>query len=199
MLVKKTKPLSVECVVRGYISGSGWVEYSKTRSICGIPLPPRLRESDRLPEPIFTPTTKAEIGTHDENITFAEVRSLLGDEIAVKVRDITLSLYTQGRDFALTRGIIIADTKFEFGIDEAGALVWIDEALTPDSSRFWPVEKYKPGGPQPSYDKQFVRDYLLSVKWDKTPPAPRLPQEIIQTTSGKYIEALRQLTGHDLA
>jgi len=198
MLVNKTSPLEVECVVRGYISGSGWNDYKKTQSICGIQLPPGLSESDRLPEPIFTPSTKAPIGTHDENISFEEVIRILGGEVAEKVHDLTLRIYKEGAGFAATKGIIIADTKFEFGIDEKGNIVWIDEALTPDSSRFWPNDQYRPGGPQPSFDKQFVRDYLQSIKWDKTPPGPALPEEIIRTTSQKYEEALRLLTGQSV-
>lgn len=198
MLVKKTRPIEVECVVRGYLSGSGWNEYKKTRSVCGIPLPEGLRESDKLSEPIFTPTTKAPLGTHDENMSFDEVGNTLGIEMATKLRDLTIALYSQGAEYAATKGIIIADTKFEFGRDENGTLVWIDEALTPDSSRFWPVDRYAPGGPQPSFDKQFVRDYLLSINWNKQPPAPSLPAEVIQTTSRKYEEALRLLTGRDV-
>jgi phosphoribosylaminoimidazole-succinocarboxamide synthase len=196
MLVKKTKPLAVECVVRGYMSGSGWSDYKKTQTICGIKLPPGLSESEKLPEPIFTPSTKAPIGVHDENISFQDVVNTLGAEVASKVRDLSISMYTQGADYAATKGIIIADTKFEFGVDEEGEIIWIDEALTPDSSRFWPEDRYKPGGPQPSFDKQFVRDYLLSIHWDKTPPGPRLPENVIRTTSAKYEEALRLLSGH---
>jgi phosphoribosylaminoimidazole-succinocarboxamide synthase len=195
MLVRATKPLPVECIVRGYLSGSGWSEYKRTGSVCGITLPAGLRESDRLPEPIFTPTTKAAIGEHDENITFAQMTGLLGDARAREVRDVSLRLYTEGAAHARTRGIIIADTKFEFGVDERGALVWIDEALTPDSSRFWPVAAYTPGGAQPSFDKQFVRDYLTSIKWDKRPPGPLLPADVIATTAQKYAEALAQITG----
>lgn len=195
MLVRKTRPLPVECVVRGYISGSAWNDYKKTQSICGIRLPVGLKESDRLPEPIFTPSTKAELGAHDENISFEEVKGLVGIETAERIRDITLALYKAGAAHAETCGIIIADTKFEFGLDEENNIIWIDEALTPDSSRFWEKESYKPGGPQPSFDKQFVRDYLLSIKWDKTPPGPRLPTDVIRTTSEKYGEALRLLTG----
>jgi len=195
MVVRKTRPLPVECIARGYLSGSGWTEYSRTGAICGVKLPPGLRESDRLPDPVFTPTTKAEIGTHDENITFAEMAGLVGDDTARRLRDLTLSLYARGAEFAATRGIIIADTKFEFGVDDAGTLVWIDEALTPDSSRFWPVDLYAPGGAQPSFDKQFVRDYLLSIRWDKKPPAPRLPEEVIRTTAQKYEDALLRLAG----
>jgi phosphoribosylaminoimidazole-succinocarboxamide synthase len=198
MLVRKTRPLTVECVVRGYLSGSGWKEYSSDGSVCGIALPPGLTESDRLEEPIFTPATKAELGMHDENISFEQAEQTLGKDVASRVRDISLSLYSEGAQYALTRGIIIADTKFEFGLDDAGALVWIDEALTPDSSRFWPMDEYKPGGPQPSFDKQFVRDYLQSIKWDKSPPAPHLPPDIIETTSSKYVEAVKRLTGRDL-
>jgi len=198
MLVKKTNPLPVECVVRGYIAGSGWNDYRKTSSICGIALPPGLRESDKLPRPIFTPSTKAEQGVHDENIAFEEVVRTVGADLGGTLRDLTLALYSAGADYAATRGIIIADTKFEFGIDKSGAVVWIDEALTPDSSRFWPMDQYRPGGPQPSFDKQFVRDYLLSVRWDRKPPAPRLPQEIIVTTSRKYEESLKLLTGRDV-
>jgi phosphoribosylaminoimidazole-succinocarboxamide synthase len=199
MLVKKTKPLTVECVVRGYLSGSGWKEYNGSRSVCGIALPAGLRESDRLEEPIFTPATKAELGMHDENIPFEQVRETLGRELADGVRDISLSLYREGAQHALTQGIIIADTKFEFGLDDTDSLVWIDEALTPDSSRFWPTDEYRPGGPQPSFDKQFVRDYLQSIKWDKAPPAPHLPPDIVETTSRKYVEALKRLTGRDFA
>jgi phosphoribosylaminoimidazole-succinocarboxamide synthase len=196
MLVKKTRPLPVECVVRGYISGSGWNDYRRSQSICGIKLPVGLRESDRLPEPIFTPSTKAEIGTHDENISFDEVVNAVGGKTAQRIRDLTLMLYKEGAAYAETCGIIIADTKFEFGLDDYDNILWIDEALTPDSSRFWPKAQYNPGGQQPSFDKQFVRDYLLTVKWDKTPPAPPLPPNVIRTTSMKYEEALRVLTGH---
>jgi phosphoribosylaminoimidazole-succinocarboxamide synthase len=198
MLVRATTPLPVECVVRGYLSGSGWKEYQKTGSICGVALPSGLRESDMLPQPIFTPTTKAEIGTHDESITFEEVVALVGEDRAEELRSLSLRLYAEGAEYARTRGIIIADTKFEFGVDTGGATIWIDEALTPDSSRFWPVEGYQPGGAQPSFDKQFVRDYLLSVRWDKKPPAPSLPPEVIATTAAKYQEALRLLTGSGL-
>lgn len=198
MLVKKTRPIEVECVVRGYISGSGWSEYKKSKSICGIALPVGLKESDKLSEAIFTPTTKAPIGTHDENITFEQVVNLVGNDLASKLRDLSISIYLQGRDYAATKGIIIADTKFEFGLDEMGDVIWIDEALTPDSSRFWPMSQYKPGGAQPSFDKQFVRDYLLSINWNKQPPAPKLPDDIIHTTSKKYEEALKLLSGRDV-
>ena len=197
MLVRKTRPLPVECIARGYLSGSGWSEYKRAGAICGIALPPGLRESDRLPSPVFTPTTKAEIGTHDENITFEEVEKLVGAETAARLRDVTLELYARGAQFALGKGIIIADTKFEFGLD-GDRLVWIDEALTPDSSRFWPLDGYAPGGAQPSFDKQFVRDYLVSLRWDKKPPAPRLPEEIVRTTARKYEDALVRLAGRGL-
>ena len=195
MVVRKARPLPVECIARGYLSGSGWTEYKRSGGICGIKLPAGLRESERLPAPVFTPTTKAEIGTHDENITFEDVVGLLGEQTARRLRELTLSLYTRGADFAASRGIIIADTKFEFGIDEQDALIWIDEALTPDSSRFWPMDLYAPGGAQPSFDKQYVRDYLLSIRWDKKPPVPRLPDEIIRTTAQKYEDALLRLAG----
>ncbi len=198
MLVKKTRPLPVECVVRGFVSGTGWNDYRKSGSICGIELPKGLKESEKLPAPIFTPSTKAEQGLHDENISFDSVVDLLGIERAEKLRALSLGLYQHGAEFADTRGIIIADTKFEFGEDDDGRLVWIDEALTPDSSRFWPSDQYKPGGAQPSFDKQFVRDYLLSIQWDKKPPAPTLPPQVISTTSKKYLEAFRQLTDHEL-
>jgi phosphoribosylaminoimidazole-succinocarboxamide synthase len=195
MLVRKTKPLPVECVVRGYLVGSGWNDYVKSGSVCGIQLPPGLREADRLAEPLFTPSTKAEGGAHDENISFDTTIEMLGTSRAREIRDCTLALYKAGAEFAETRGIIIADTKFEFGVDDSGGLVWIDEALTPDSSRFWPRSTYTPGQAQPSFDKQFVRDYLLAIKWNKTPPGPSLPEEVIQTTSQKYLEAQRLLTG----
>ena len=195
MLVRKTRPLPVECVVRGYLSGSGWNDYKQTRAVCGIRLPAGLRESDRLPEPIFTPSTKAEQGQHDENISFDQVVARIGKETGEKIRDLTLALYTRGAEYAATKGIIIADTKFEFGIDDDGAVVWIDEALTPDSSRFWPMDHYSPGGPQASFDKQFVRDHLIGIRWNKKPPAPHLPPEVIETTSRKYQEALERLTG----
>lgn len=195
MLVQKIRPIPVECVVRGYISGSAWNEYRRTQSVCGIRLPDGLRESDCLPEPIFTPSTKAKMGAHDENISFGQVVDLVGKDVAERIREISLTLYREGSSFAETKGIIIADTKFEFGLSEKNELVWIDEALTPDSSRFWPKELHMPGGSQPSFDKQFIRDYLLSLEWDKKPPAPRLPADIIHTTSKKYEEALRLLTG----
>ena len=196
MLVKKTDPLSVECVVRGYISGSGWEEYKKTGSVCGIPLGEGLLESQKLPEPVFTPSTKAEQGTHDENITFAEVRDMIGGELASGVRDASIEIYTAAAAIAEEKGVIIADTKFEFGIDrDTGELILIDEALTPDSSRFWPREDYAPGGPQTSFDKQFVRDYLKHTGWDRNPPAPELPPDIVRKTSEKYLEMLRLFCG----
>jgi phosphoribosylaminoimidazole-succinocarboxamide synthase len=198
MLVQKTRPLPVECIVRGYLSGSGWNDYRRSGSVCGIALPAGLKESDELPEPIFTPTTKAEIGSHDESITFTQMVGLLGEARAREVREVSLRLYREGAAHARTRGIIIADTKFEFGVDERGGLVWIDEAMTPDSSRFWPVAAYAPGGAQPSFDKQFVRDYLIALKWDKRPPGPLLPPDVIATTAQKYAEALTLLTGNTL-
>jgi phosphoribosylaminoimidazole-succinocarboxamide synthase len=196
MLVRKTAPLPIECVVRGYVSGSGWKDYQATGQICGIALPRGLRESDRLPEPIFTPATKAATG-HDENISFERAASLIGSERARQVRDVSLEIYKRAAAYAEPRGILLADTKFEFGLlnDE---LRWIDEALTPDSSRFWPAAQYKAGGPQPSFDKQFVRDYLESIRWPKTPPGPELPAEAVAATRGKYREAYRILTGREL-
>jgi phosphoribosylaminoimidazole-succinocarboxamide synthase len=194
MLVKKAKPLPVECIARGYVSGSGWKDYQATGAICGIPLPAGLLESARLPQPLFTPSTKAELGSHDENISFATTVDLCGEEIATQIRDTTLAIYSRARDIAAERGIIIADTKFEFGMYE-GKLLWIDEALTPDSSRFWPKDQYKPGGAQPSFDKQFLRDYLETLDWGKTAPAPGLPEEILRKTGEKYEEALFLLTG----
>ena len=196
MLVRKTQPLPIECVVRGYVSGSGWKDYRSTGKICGIALPEGLRESDRLPEPIFTPATKAAKG-HDENISFEEAVALIGKERAAQARDVSLEIYRRAAAYAEPRGILLADTKFEFGIlnDE---LMWIDEALTPDSSRFWPAAQYQPGGPQPSFDKQFVRDYLESIRWPKTPPGPELPQQVVEATRAKYREAYRILTGKEL-
>lgn len=199
MLVKKTKPLPVECIVRGYLSGSGWNEYQRGSSVCGIPLPSGLVESSRLEEPIFTPSTKAEEGQHDENITFEKTTEILGRDLAERVRQVSIALYNRAREIAETKGIIIADTKFEFGIGEdSGELILIDEALTPDSSRFWPNDGYQPGRSQSSFDKQFVRDYLTSIKWNKKPPAPSLPSEIIEKTTEKYIEALERLAGVSL-
>ena len=194
MLVKKAKPLPVECIVRGYISGSGWKEYQQQGSICGIDLPTGLQESAILPETIFTPSTKAELGDHDENISMAETVKLVGQQTAEKISDISRKIYTQAREFADTKGIIIADTKFEFGFFE-DELIWIDEALSPDSSRFWPKDSYKPGGPQASFDKQFLRDYLETLDWGKVAPPPQLPETIVQQTSEKYREALYRLTG----
>jgi len=194
MLVKKTEPLSIECVVRGYISGSGWKSYQKTSSVCGINLPEALRESDKLPESIFTPSTKEELGAHDINIDFAEAEKRIGKDLASKVRDLSLTIYKKGSEMAAQKEIIIADTKFEFGL-LGDDLILIDEVLTPDSSRFWPKDTYQPGGSQQSFDKQYVRDHLLSVKWNKQPPAPSLPEDIIRNTRKKYLEALTRLTG----
>ena len=196
MLVKKTKPLPIECVVRGYISGSGWKAYQKTRRVCGITLPDGLVESDRLPQPIFTPSTKEEVGTHDINIDFEETCRRIGAPLAEKVRDLSLAIYSNGAKLALEKGIIIADTKFEFGL-VGDDLILIDEVLTPDSSRFWPLDSYRPGGAQQSFDKQYLRDYLDSIKWDKQPPAPNLPDSVIDNTRAKYLEAMRLLTGRN--
>ncbi len=196
MIVKKAKPLAIECIVRGYLSGSGLKEYKKSQTVCGIQLPAGLTESAELPEPIFTPSTKAEAG-HDENISFAEACKIVGNDLATQARDLSLMIYKAGRDYAKQRGIIIADTKFEFGLFE-GKLILIDEVLTPDSSRFWPADQYAPGRGQPSYDKQFVRDYLETLTWDKTPPGPQLPAEVIAKTSAKYLEAYEKLTGKKL-
>ncbi|MGV7223035.1 MAG: phosphoribosylaminoimidazolesuccinocarboxamide synthase [Nitrospinales bacterium] len=199
MLVKKVEPLPIECVVRGYISGSGWKSYQRDQTICGISLPEGLKESEKLPEPLFTPSTKEEIGQHDINISFEAAANRVGREVAEKVRDLSLSIYTKGVDIAAEKGIIIADTKFEFGLLD-GEIVLIDEVLTPDSSRFWPHTSYAPGGAQPSFDKQYVRDYLTSIQFNKQPPGPRLPEDIIQKTREKYAEALKLLTGstHEL-
>jgi phosphoribosylaminoimidazole-succinocarboxamide synthase len=194
MLVKKAKPLPAECIVRGYLAGSGWKEYQTTGAVCGIALPKGLRESERLPEPLFTPSTKAELGDHDENITFGRMEALCGKDLAEKAREATLRIYGKARDIADRRGIIIADTKFEFGVYN-GELIIIDECLTPDSSRFWPKESYCPGGPQPSFDKQYLRDYLETLDWDKKAPAPHLPEEIVRKTAEKYREALTKLAG----
>jgi phosphoribosylaminoimidazole-succinocarboxamide synthase len=198
VVAKKLKPLPIEAVVRGYLIGSGWKDYQKTGAVCGIPLPKGLRQADKLPEVIFTPATKAEIGAHDENISFAKVEKMIGRDLAAKVRDVSIHLYREAADFARERGIIIADTKFEFGTDAAGKLVLIDEALTADSSRFWPVDEYRPGSSPPSFDKQYVRDYLETLDWNKAPPAPRLPAEVIAKTSQKYREAFHRLTGQQL-
>ena len=196
MIVKKAKPLAIECVVRGYLAGSGWKEYRKSQTVCGIKLPAGLLESSELPEPIFTPSTKAESG-HDENISFEEAAKVTGPEIAEQARAASLKIYSEARAYARQRGIIIADTKFEFGLFE-GKLILIDEVLTPDSSRFWPASEYAPGKGQPSFDKQFVRDYLETLTWDKTPPAPALPPEVVAKTQAKYLEAYEKLTGKKL-
>ncbi|MDO8339831.1 MAG: phosphoribosylaminoimidazolesuccinocarboxamide synthase [Candidatus Burarchaeum sp.] len=193
LVIKKARPLPVECVVRGYLSGSGWKDYRKNGSICGIPLPAGLRESEKLPEPIFTPSTKAEVG-HDENIGFEHVVKTMGEKTTNQLRDLSLKLYMKGAAHAEKRGIILADTKFEFGM-LGNKLILIDEVLTPDSSRFWPADKYSPGRPQPSFDKQYVRDYLEGIGWNKKPPAPLLPEKIIEGTSKRYIEAYEKITG----
>ncbi|MBU3735515.1 MAG: phosphoribosylaminoimidazolesuccinocarboxamide synthase [Methylobacterium sp.] len=198
IVVKKLKPLPIEAVVRGYLVGSGWKEYKQYGTVCGIALPAGLQEASKLPQPIFTPSTKAELGTHDENITFAQTVALVGPELAAKVRDTAIALYQAAAAYALTRGIIIADTKFEFGLDAAGTLYLIDEALTPDSSRFWPAEQYQVGSNPPSFDKQYVRDWLEASGWNKQPSGPELPAEVAAATSRKYREALRQLTGRDI-
>ena len=193
MLVKEAEPLPVECIIRGYIAGSGWKDYLRTGSVCGIKLPDGMLESQQLPDAIFTPSTKADVGSHDENISFEQVRKLLGKDVAEKARDISIRLYKTAADYARERGVIIADTKFELGIF-GGELILIDEVLTPDSSRFWPAEDYSPGRSQPSFDKQFVRDYLESISWDKKPPGPDLPTDITEKTRQRYLEALRRLT-----
>jgi phosphoribosylaminoimidazole-succinocarboxamide synthase len=195
MVVKKAQPLAIECVVRGYLAGSGWKEYQKQGTVCGIALPDGLKNSSQLPEPIFTPATKAEEG-HDENISFEQAVEIVGSDIAEQARELSIELYQRGRDHAAKKGIIIADTKFEFGLFD-GELILIDEVLTPDSSRFWPADLYAPGKSQPSFDKQFVRDYLETLDWDKNPPGPDLPNDIVQKTSEKYIEAYTQITGLD--
>src|ERR1019366_2439222 len=204
MIVKKAKPLAIECIVRGYLSGSGWKEYKKSQTVCGIKLPAGLTESAELPEPIFTPSTKAEAG-HDENISFEEACKIVGTELATQARDLSLKIYRAGRDYARQRGIIIADTKFEFGLcsgdassPTAGKLLLIDEVLTPDSSRFWPAAQCAPARSQPSFDKQFVRDYLETLDWNKTPPGPKLPDDVVAKTSAKYLEAYEKLTGKKL-
>ena len=203
MIVKKAKPLAIECIVRGYLSGSGWKEYKKSQTVCGIKLPAGLTESAELPEPIFTPSTKAEAG-HDENISFEEACKIVGTDLATQARDLSLKIYKAGRDYAKQRGIIIADTKFEFGLETGsgtlpqGKLILIDEVLTPESSRFWPADQYAPGRGQPSFDKQFVRDYLETLDWNKTPPGPTLPAEVVAKTSATYLEAYERLTGKKL-
>jgi phosphoribosylaminoimidazole-succinocarboxamide synthase len=194
IVVRRLRALPIEAVVRGYLIGSGWKDYQQTGAVCGIALPAGLRQADRLPEPIFTPATKAELGAHDENIPYDRVVALIGRGLAEQVRATALALYAFAVEHALARGIIIADTKFEFGVDEAGRLTLIDEALTPDSSRFWPADTYRPGSSPPSFDKQYVRDYLETLDWPKRPPAPKLPPEVVARTSEKYAEALRRLT-----
>jgi phosphoribosylaminoimidazole-succinocarboxamide synthase len=197
MLVMKTEVLPVECVVRGYLSGSGWEEYQKTGEVCGIRLRKGLGESTQLDEPIFTPATKAEMGLHDENITFERVEKIIGSDLAQRVKSLSMAVYQKARDFAEQKGILIADTKMEFGMRD-GKLILIDELLTPDSSRFWPKAEYQPGGPQKSFDKQYLRDYLLSIHWDKRPPAPQLPEEVVRKTREKYLEAYERLVGKPL-
>jgi phosphoribosylaminoimidazole-succinocarboxamide synthase len=196
MIVKKAAPLAIECVVRGYLAGSGWKEYRASQTVCGLRLPEGLQESSELPEPIFTPATKAETG-HDENISFDQAADIVGRDVAERVRDLSIQIYSQARSYARERGIIIADTKFEFG-HLGGELLLIDEVLTPDSSRFWPADQYAPGKGQPSFDKQFVRDYLETLDWDKKPPGPRLPEDIVCKTSAKYVESYERLTGSKL-
>jgi len=194
-VTKKLKPLPIEAIVRGYLVGSGWKDYQKTGSVCGIELPPGLREAQKLPEPLFTPSTKAAVGDHDENISYEQAEALLGVAMAAQVRDATLALYIEAANYAVTRGIIIADTKFEFGVDEVGKLYLIDEALTPDSSRFWPADQYRVGSNPPSFDKQFVRDWLEASGWNKKAPAPRIPQAVLEKTAAKYREAQQRLIG----
>ncbi|QNM96543.1 phosphoribosylaminoimidazolesuccinocarboxamide synthase [Chitinimonas koreensis] len=194
VVVKRLKPVPVEAIVRGYLSGTGWKDYKATGTICGMPLPAGLTEASKLPAPIFTPSTKAAVGDHDENVSFATLEAQIGAELAGRVRDTAIKLYLAASEYAATRGIIIADTKFEFGLDEDGTLTLMDEALTPDSSRFWPADQYAPGSNPPSYDKQFVRDWLESTGWNKTPPAPALPREVADRTADKYREALHKLT-----
>lgn len=198
MLVRKTNPLPVECVVRGYLSGSGWQEYQDSRMVCGIKLPAGLVESSRLDDPIFTPATKAEVGAHDENISFEKMAEIVGEGLAERVREISLKIYKRASEIAEQRGIIIADTKMEFGLDDGGNLLLIDELLTPDSSRFWPKDRYEPGRSQHSFDKQFVRDYLISINFNRTPPGPKLPEEVIFKTSALYLEAMKRITGRSL-
>jgi phosphoribosylaminoimidazole-succinocarboxamide synthase len=194
MLVRKASPLPIECIVRGYLAGSGWKEYRNQGTVCGIALPSGMVESQKLPEPIFTPSTKAELGAHDENISFDQAVELCGEELARQVREVALAIYGRARDAMSAKGIIVADTKFEFGLRD-GRLMWIDEALTPDSSRFWPQDQYRQGGSQPSFDKQFLRDYLETLDWNKKAPAPTLPDDIVLKTSDKYLEALFRITG----
>jgi len=198
MLVTKTEPLPIECVARGYLSGSGWKDYRATGQVCGITLPPGLRESDRLPTPLFTPATKAQSG-HDINISEQDAAAIVGPAVLARARELTMRLYLEGSAHAESKGIIVADTKFEFGVLPNGELILIDEVLTPDSSRFWPKDGYAPGGPQPSFDKQFVRDYLESIQWNKQPPVPSLPPDVVARTREKYVDAFRRLTGRELA
>lgn len=198
MWVHKAEPLPVECIVRGYLAGSGWKDYQKTGAVCGQILPKGMVESQCLPEPLFTPSTKAEGGAHDQNISFKEAEQILGEDLAARVREVSLAIYERGRQIAEAKGIIVADTKFEFGLLD-GKLILIDEVLTPDSSRFWPMDGYKPGGPQPSFDKQYLRDYLDSLGWDHTPPPPPLPPHVVEHTREKYLEALFKLTGRGLS
>jgi phosphoribosylaminoimidazole-succinocarboxamide synthase len=197
MLVEKTNPVPVECVARGYLSGSGWKDYRTTGTVCGVPLPPGLQESDRLPAPIFTPATKATTG-HDVNISQAEAGRIVGDQLIATLSELTLQLYAFGAAHAESRGIILADTKFEFGLTANGRVMLIDEVMTPDSSRYWPKDQYRPGGPQPSFDKQYVRDYLEQIRWNKQPPVPSLPENVVIRTRDKYLEAFRQLTGKEV-
>lgn len=198
LLVKKAKPLPVECIVRGYLSGSFWSAYKKDTTVCGVKLQAGMRESEKFPEPLFTPSTKAALGAHDENISLAEMAEMLGPDLTGRVREACLALYRKAADYALGRGIIIADTKFELGMDAEGQLILIDEVLTPDSSRFWPFDQYRPGSGQPSFDKQFLRDYLSSLDWPKSPPPPPLPAEIVEKTAARYREALERITGQGL-
>ena len=197
MLVRKTNPVPVECVARGYLSGSGWKEYKTSQSVCGVPLPPGLRESDRLPTPIFTPATKEDSG-HDINISEAEAGRLVGTDLIRRLRDLTLALYAHGAAHAESKGIILADTKLEFGLTSSGEIILIDEVMTPDSSRYWPQDQYAPGGAQPSFDKQYVRDYLEEIHWNKQPPVPSLPEQVVMRTREKYLEAYRRITGNEL-
>ena len=194
IVVRRLKPLPIEAIVRGYLVGSGWKDYQKTGAVCGITLPSGLKQASKLPEPIFTPSSKAEVGDHDENIAFSVMEQRIGAELAAKIRDTSIQLYTEAAAYALERGIIIADTKFEFGLDEGGNLILIDEILTPDSSRFWPADEYQEGTSPPSFDKQFVRDYLETLDWDKTPPGPEIPAEVLEKTADKYREVARRLT-----
>ncbi|MRH77994.1 phosphoribosylaminoimidazolesuccinocarboxamide synthase [Spiribacter sp. C176] len=194
MVVRRVEPLAFEAVARGHLIGSGWKDYQRTGEVCGISLPAGLRQADRLPTPIFTPATKAAVGDHDENVAFEVMTEALGTALAARVRDVTLAIFAEAVDYASARGIIIADTKFEFGLDKAGQLIWIDEALTPDSSRFWPADQWQPGSSPPSFDKQFVRDYLETLDWDKTAPGPHLPESVIEQTAARYREAESRLT-----